>query len=42
MRKEGAPAWNLIFFKTKKDPEIISITDLSKEKIMTYFDKKAE
>jgi hypothetical protein len=42
MRKEGAPAWNLIFFKTSKDPEIISITDLSKERIMTYFDKKAE
>jgi len=42
VRKEGAPAWNLIFFKVNKEPEIISITDLSKDRIMEYFDKKAE
>jgi hypothetical protein len=42
VRKEGAPAWNLIFFKPTKEPQIVSITELSKERIMTYFDKKAE
>jgi hypothetical protein len=42
VRKEGAPAWNLIFFKPSKDPEIVSITDLSREKILTYFEKKSE
>ena len=42
VRKEGAPAWNLIFYKTSKDPEIVSITDLSREKILSYFEKKSE
>jgi hypothetical protein len=42
VRKEGAPAWNLIFFKTDKQPEIISITELSKTRIMEYFDKDVE
>ena len=42
VRKEGAPAWNLIFFKTNKDPEIVSITGFSKEKVLEYFDRKTE
>lgn len=42
VRKDGAPAWNLIFFKTNKDPEIISITALSRDKIMDYFERKGE
>lgn len=42
VRKDGAPAWNLIFFKPNKDPEIISITALSRDKIMDYFERKGE
>jgi hypothetical protein len=41
IRKEGAPAWNLIFFSLRKEPEIISITDLSQERIIKYFDLKS-
>ena len=42
IRKDGAPLWNLIFFNVGKEPEIISVTDLSREKIIEYFDKKGE
>lgn len=40
IRKEGAPAWNLIFFKEGHEPEIIPYADLSKEKIHEYFEIK--
>jgi len=40
IRKEGAPAWNLIFFNRTKAPEIIPITDLSHRKIIEYFEIK--
>lgn len=37
IRKEGAPAWNLIFFKTDKEPKIVSKEDLSHDRIIKYF-----
>jgi hypothetical protein len=40
IRKDGAPAWNLIFFNTGKEPQIISVTDLSHDRILEYFGKK--
>lgn len=40
IRKDGAPAWNLIFFNVSKEPQIISATDLSHDRILEYFDKK--
>lgn len=42
IRKEGAPAWNLIFFNINKEPEIIAVKDLSHDRIMEYFDKKPQ
>ena len=38
IRKEGAPAWNLIIFNTRKEPEIIPAIDLTHNKIVQYFD----
>lgn len=40
IRKEGAPAWNLIIFNTRKEPEIIPAIDLTHNKIVQYFDVK--
>ena len=37
IRKEGAPPWNLIFFHRNKEPEIVPFVDLSKQKIVDYF-----
>ena len=37
IRKEGAPPWNLIFFHRNKKPEIVPFVDLSKQKIVDYF-----
>jgi hypothetical protein len=37
IRKEGAPAWNIILFHTGKKPEVISPIDVSNEKINEYF-----
>jgi hypothetical protein len=42
IRKEGAPAWNLVFFSLQKKPLIVPITDLSHNKIIEYFDAKSE
>jgi len=42
IRKEGAPAWNLIFFDVTKEPLIISMKDLSHNKIIEYFGVKPE
>ena len=39
VRKEGAPAWNLILFNTRKEPEIIPSTDLTTNKISQYFSR---
>jgi hypothetical protein len=38
MRKPGAPAWNLILFNTRKDPEIVPAIDLTTHKVVQYFD----
>jgi hypothetical protein len=38
MRKPGAPAWNLVLFNTRKDPEIIPAIDLTSHKVVQYFD----
>lgn len=40
IRKEGAPAWNLILFNIRKEPEIIPATDLTRNKIAMFFDLK--
>lgn len=37
IRKEGAPPWNLIFFHKTKEPEIVPFVDLSRQKIIEYF-----
>jgi hypothetical protein len=40
LRRGGALPWNLIFFNTRKSPEIFSTVDLSAEKVRAYFDLK--
>jgi hypothetical protein len=40
LRRKGALPWNLIFFNTKKRPEIFSTVDLSGERIREYFELK--
>jgi hypothetical protein len=40
IRKQGAPAWNLIFFNDSKEPLIVPMSDLSHRKIIEYFDVK--
>jgi hypothetical protein len=37
IRKEGAPEWNLIFFKTNGKPEIVTSIDVTSERITSYF-----
>lgn len=37
IRREGAPPWNLIFFSTSKEPQIVPIADLSHQRIIDYF-----
>ncbi|MCB0488410.1 MAG: hypothetical protein R2820_11180 [Cyclobacteriaceae bacterium] len=39
VRKEGLPAWNLIFFKTTKEPEVISTIDLTVAQVRDYFER---
>ncbi|MFZ6013053.1 MAG: hypothetical protein ACOYXT_22110 [Bacteroidota bacterium] len=38
IRQEGAPEWNLIFFHPQKKPEIVSVVDLTREKVAKYFE----
>lgn len=38
MRKKGMPAWNLIFFKKGKTPEVISAIDLTSDHVRDYFE----
>lgn len=38
IRKKNLPAWNIIFFKTTKSPEIISAIDLTVEQTKKYFE----
>jgi hypothetical protein len=38
IRKKNLPAWNLIFFKRTKEPQVISTVDLTTEKVREYFD----
>ena len=38
MQKPGAPAWNLVLFNTRKDPEIVPAIDLTTHKVVQYFD----
>jgi hypothetical protein len=40
VRKEGAPAWNLIFFNKEKGPMIVPYIDLSHDRIKEYFGAK--
>ena len=37
IRKEGFPAWNIIFFHKEKEPEIIPSMDVTVEKAQSYF-----
>lgn len=39
IRKKHLPAWNLIFFKTDKEPKIVSTVDLTVEEVKEYFDR---
>ena len=38
VRKRNLPGWNLIFFKTTKEPQIVSTTDLTVYKVKDYFE----
>ena len=38
IRKKNMPAWNLIFFKRTKEPQIISTVDLTTEEVREYFE----
>lgn len=37
IRKEGFPAWNIIFFHKNKEPEIVPALDVTPDKAKTYF-----
>jgi hypothetical protein len=37
-RKEGAPAWNIILFNSRKEPEPIPATDLTWNKVAQFFE----
>jgi hypothetical protein len=37
LTKKGLPAWNLIFFKRNREPEIIGTADLTADEINDYF-----
>ena len=39
IRKKDLPAWNLILFNRKKDPQPVSTTSLTFEKIKEFFEK---
>jgi hypothetical protein len=38
VRKKGLPEWNLIFFNTKKEPQIVSEVTLTAGEAAAYFD----
>lgn len=38
IRKKNLPEWNIIFFRTTKEPKIISAIDLTVDEIRTYFE----
>jgi len=38
IRKKNLPAWNLIFFKSTKEPKIISTIDLTVDEAKNYFE----
>lgn len=38
IRKKGLPEWNIVFFKTTKEPKIISAIDLTVEQVKAYFE----
>ncbi|MBN8701863.1 MAG: hypothetical protein J0M08_02285 [Bacteroidetes bacterium] len=40
IRKKNLPAWNIIFFKSAKEPQIISAIDLTIEQTKHYFELK--
>lgn len=37
LRKKNLPSWNLIFFKTDKEPKIVSTMDMTVEEVHDYF-----
>ena len=39
IRKKNLPTWNLIFFKTNKEPKIVSTVDLTVDEVKEYFNK---
>ena len=38
VRKEGAPPWNIILFNSRKEPEPVPATDLTRNKVAQFFD----
>lgn len=42
IRKKNLPTWNMIFFSVNKNPEIVSVVDLTENKIVEYFDLGSE
>jgi hypothetical protein len=38
IRKPQLPSWNLIFFKTTKEPKVISIVNLTVDEVREYFE----
>lgn len=38
IRKKNLPAWNMIFFKTTKEPMIVSTIDLTVDQVKDYFE----
>ena len=38
IRKKNLPSWNLIFFKTTKEPIIVSTVDLTLDQVKDYFE----
>lgn len=39
IRKKNLPTWNLIFFKTDREPKIISTVDLTVDEVKKYFNE---
>jgi hypothetical protein len=38
IRKKNLPPWNIVFFKTTKEPMVISIIDLTVDEVKNYFE----
>lgn len=40
VRKKYLPSWNLIFFKTDKEPKVVSTVDLTFDEVREYFNNE--